>query len=39
MFQKSIAIRIKLFGENHVDVASSYNNIGFTYGELGDHNK
>jgi hypothetical protein len=26
-----------LFGENHADVAESYLNIGFNYGDLGDH--
>jgi tetratricopeptide (TPR) repeat protein len=38
-YQKSLEIRIKLFGENHADVANSYHMIGFTYRKLGDHNK
>jgi hypothetical protein len=38
-YQKSLAIRINLFGENHADVAGSYNDIGFTYGKMGDPNK
>jgi tetratricopeptide (TPR) repeat protein len=37
--QKSLAIRIKLFGENHDHVAKSYINIGFTYRKLGDYKK
>jgi hypothetical protein len=37
--QKSLAIRIRLFGDNHADVAESYSNIANTYGELGDRNQ
>jgi preprotein translocase subunit SecA/nephrocystin-3 len=37
--KKSLAIRNSLFGENHADVAQSYESIGMIYGELGDHHK
>ena len=37
--KKALDIQLVLFGENHPDVATSYNNIGFTYGELGDNQK
>jgi hypothetical protein len=30
-FQKSLRIRLKLFGENHADVAKSYYNIAVSY--------
>ena len=30
-YNKSLNIRIKLFGENHPDVASTYDNIGLLY--------
>jgi tetratricopeptide (TPR) repeat protein len=36
-FQKSLASWIKLFGENHVNVAESYHYMGVSYGKLGDH--
>jgi hypothetical protein len=34
---KSLAVRIKLFGENNDDVAKSYHNIGVTYSTFCDH--
>ena len=37
--EKSLAIRIQTLGENHPDVARSYNNIGLTYINKGDCNK
>ena len=32
-------ITIKLFGENHQDIAQSYLNIGLTYLRMGDYSK
>ncbi|MBS1795627.1 MAG: SIR2 family protein, partial [Acidobacteria bacterium] len=30
--EKALQLQIELFGEQHPDTASSYNNVGFTYG-------
>ncbi len=30
-YEKSLKIRLKLLGEEHVDTAANYNNIGFVY--------
>jgi tetratricopeptide (TPR) repeat protein len=38
-YQKSLAIQIKLFGENNDDVADSYNHIGICYNNLGYYEK
>ena len=35
--KESLEIRKNFFGENHPDVAASYNNVGNTYYFLGDH--
>jgi tetratricopeptide (TPR) repeat protein len=35
--QQSLAIFLKLFGENHADVADGYTCIGISYYNLGDH--
>ena len=32
-------IRIKALPEKHSDVAASYNNVGYTYGQMGEHQK
>ena len=32
-------IRKKIFGENHVDVATSYNNLALVYNNLGEYNQ
>ena len=38
-YTKVLAIREKVLPENHPAIATSYNNIGCAYGELGDHKK
>ena len=38
-FNKSLAIRLYTLGENHPDVAQSYNNIGIVYQAKGDSRK
>ena len=35
--QKSLAIKIRVFGSDHLDVAASYNNIGTVYESLGKY--
>ena len=36
---KVLEIREKVLPENHSAIAASYNNVGYAYGELGDHKK
>jgi tetratricopeptide (TPR) repeat protein len=36
---KAIAIRKKVLGEKHPDLAASYNNIANTYERLGDYDQ
>jgi tetratricopeptide (TPR) repeat protein len=36
--EKSLALYIKLFGDNNEDVVKSFHNIGITYSQSGDHN-
>jgi len=36
---KALTIRLTVLGKEHPDTATSYNNIGGTYGALGDHNE
>ncbi len=36
-YQKCLKIYINVVGENHVDVAKSYNNIGLVYNSKGDY--
>ena len=36
-YEKSLAIKIRQVGDMHLDVASSYNNIGGVYLDDGDH--
>jgi tetratricopeptide (TPR) repeat protein len=38
-YEKALAFRRMLLGDNNVDTASSYNNVGGIYGILGNHNK
>ena len=38
-YTKVLAIREKVLPENHPDIATSYNNVGYAYGKLGDHKK
>ena len=37
--KKALMIRKKIFGEDHTDVASSYNNLASVYGTLGKYNQ
>ena len=37
--KKALIIRKKIFGEDHTDVASSYNNLGSVYSSLGEYNQ
>ncbi len=39
MIEKALRIRLTVFGEAHADVATSYNNVGVQYCELGDLRK
>ena len=38
-FQKALMILIKVLGEQHPDVATSYNNIGGALGSQGKHSE
>ena len=38
-YEKALIIRKKIFGEEHADVAASYNNLGIAYQDLGQYNK
>ena len=38
-YEKSLAIDLKVFGENHPDTAMSYNNIGGVYYDQGNYAK
>ncbi len=38
-FIKSLKIRLKIFGENNVDTASSYYNIGGVFADMGKYTK
>ena len=38
-YQKALKIWLQVLGENHPDVATSYNNIGFVYNNLGEYDK
>ena len=38
-YEKSLAIRLSILGENHPDVATSYNKIGLVYANQGDYPK
>ena len=37
--EKALAIRLKAYGEEHPDTATSYNNVGSSYSELRQHHK
>ena len=37
--KKALIIRKKIFGEDHPDVASSYNNLASVYSSLGEYNQ
>ena len=38
-YNKALAIRLKVLGENHPDTATSYNNIGIVYDSQGNYAK
>ena len=38
-YMKVLAIQEKVLPENHPAIATSYNNVGYAYGKLGDHKK
>ena len=39
MYEKALMIRKKIFGENHANVAKSYNNLASVYHSLGEYNQ
>ena len=39
LHEKALMIRKKIFGEDHADVASSYNNLASVYFSLGECNQ
>ena len=38
LLEKALTIREKIFGEDHADVAASYNNLASVYYSLGKYN-
>ena len=38
-YQKALAIRKKKLGDGHPDTATSYNNIGLVYSDMGENEK
>ena len=38
LHEKALMIMKKIFGENHADVATSYNNLALVYNSLGEYN-
>ena len=39
LHEKALIIRKKIFGEDHADVATSYNNLASVYDSLGEYNQ
>ncbi|KAL9958275.1 hypothetical protein ACROYT_G035271 [Oculina patagonica] len=39
LFYKALAIQKKIFGEDHADVATSYNDLGAVYTDIGEYNQ
>ncbi|MBF0606842.1 MAG: tetratricopeptide repeat protein [Magnetococcales bacterium] len=37
--QKSLDIRLEVYGENHPDIVTRYNNLGLAWSDSGDSNK
>ena len=37
--EKALIIRKKIFGEDHADVATSYNGLALVYNSLGEYNQ
>ena len=38
LYQKALLIRKNIFGEDHADVATSYNGLALVYNRLGQYN-
>ena len=38
-YEHALQLNEAIYGENHPNVADSYNNVGYTCGQLGDHAK
>ena len=38
LHEKALKIRRKIFGEDHVDVATTYDNLASVYNRLGQYN-
>ena len=39
LYEKALTICKKIFGEDHADVATSYNNLALVYNTLGEYNQ
>ena len=39
LHEKALVIRKKVFGEDHADVATSYNDLAVVYKRLGEYNE
>ena len=39
LHEKALTIYKKIFGEDHADVATSYNNLASVYNSLGEYNE
>ena len=39
LHEKALIIRKKIFGEDHADLATSYNNLALVYERLGEYNQ
>ena len=39
LHEKALIIGKKIFGEDHADVATSYNNLALVYDSLGEYNQ
>ena len=39
LHEKALVIRKKIFGEDHADVGTSYNDLALVYKKLGEYNR
>ena len=39
LLEKALIMRKKIFGKDHADVATSYNNLALVYDTLGEYNE
>ena len=39
LLEKALTIRKKIFGEDHADIATSYNGLAIVYNSEGEHNQ